>query len=312
MIKSIFSENYIQRNSFRAWVLAARPKTLTGAAVPVILGGACAWSNLNAIDSGQAFGIVPFVLCLLFAFVMQINANFVNDYFDCVKGKDNEKRLGPKRACQQGWVTLNAMRYAIALTTLVACGVGLPLVYYGGMEMLAVGALCVLFCFLYTTIMASIGLGDLLVLVFFGIVPTMCTWWVVLPHEVAFESGFLVPFLLSVACGLIVDTLLIINNYRDLENDREVGKKTLAVMIGKKNTEWLYIVLPTISIVIVLFVYGWTSVNMILMFGVYFLYTGTWNEMRAIGHGKELNKVLGKTARNIFAFGILVSLLVIL
>lgn len=326
----------VVRNSLKAWFLAARPKTLAGAAVPVMLGSAYAWHEMLYASPGQSweqviegFGWLPMTLCFLFAFVMQIDANFVNDYFDCVKGKDNEKRLGPERACQQGWVTLPAMRWAIVLTTMLACAVGLPLIYFGGWEMVAVGLLCVVFCFLYTTLMASIGMGDILVLVFFGIVPVCCTWWVIVPHEVEIQHGFipvmkegffdivptlrfLAPFLLSFACGLVVDTLLIVNNYRDIDNDREVGKKTLVVLLGKKTTEYLYVSLPAVAIVIVLCLFGWSALNMILCFGVYFLYTGTWNEMKTISQGRLLNKVLGKTARNIFVFGILITLLVIL
>ena len=139
-------KNGVEVNSLKAWILAARPKTLTGAAVPVMIGTALALA-----DSDFHIRIVPTVLCFLFAFIMQIDANFVNDYFDFLKGTDDEKRLGPKRACAQGWVTTKAMRWALALTTMFACAVGLPLIYYGGWWMIAVGLLCVFFCFLYTT-----------------------------------------------------------------------------------------------------------------------------------------------------------------
>ena len=154
-------KNGVEVNSLKAWILAARPKTLTGAAVPVMIGTALALA-----DSDFHIRIVPTVLCFLFAFVMQIDANFVNDYFDFLKGTDDEKRLGPKRACAQGWVTTKAMRWALALTTMFACAVGLPLIYYGGWWMIAVGVLCVFFCFLYTTHLSYIGMGDVLVLLF--------------------------------------------------------------------------------------------------------------------------------------------------
>lgn len=321
---SIFNENYVKRNSLRAWVLAARPKTLTAAAVPVMLGSAYAWhvlhGQLGTDNSLSTFGWVPMVLCFLFAFVMQIDANFVNDYYDCVRKKDNEKRLGPERACQQGWVTLKAMRWAMGITTALACCVGLPLLWYGGWEMLIVGAACVVFCFLYTTLFASLGLGDLLVLVFFGLVPVMCTYWVIMPHDadaamsltgMEMLSDYSL-WLLAAVCGLVVDTLLIINNYRDIDNDREVGKRTLVVMMGRKAAEWLYVILPTIALVTVLCLFGWSSENLILMFGVYYLNTGTWYTMKQIGKGKALNKVLGMTARNIFAFGVLTTIVVIL
>lgn len=115
-------------NSFKAWVLASRPKTLSGAAVPVMIGTAMAIH-----DTLYDIRIVPAILCFLFAFLMQIDANFINDYFDFVKGTDDETRLGPKRACAQGWITKPAMRRGIALTTILSCIVGLPLIFYGGM-----------------------------------------------------------------------------------------------------------------------------------------------------------------------------------
>ena len=97
----------------------------------------------------------------------------------------------------------------------------------------------------------------------------------------------------------------------DFDNDRNAGKRTLVVMIGRKYAEWLYISLPTLALVAVLFQYGWSEKNMLLCFCVYFLFVQSWNEMRMIKSGRALNKILGKTARNIFLFGILISLLII-
>ena len=167
----INSDN-VKVNSVVAWFLAARPKTLTGAAVPVMIG-----TSMAMADNAGCIDVVPAVLCFLFAFIMQIDANFVNDYFDCLKGNDDETRLGPKRACAQGWISVCAMRKGIVFTTVLACIAGLPLVFYGGWTMIGVGALCVLFCFLYTTSLSYLGLGDLLVLVFFGIVPVSLTYF---------------------------------------------------------------------------------------------------------------------------------------
>ena len=108
----------MKRNSAKAWVLASRPKTLTGAAVPVMLGGAYAWYQVHDVS---AIAWLALELGFLLAFIMQIDANFINDYYDCKKGRDNEERLGPPRACQQGWVTMPAMRIAICVTTALAC-----------------------------------------------------------------------------------------------------------------------------------------------------------------------------------------------
>ena len=322
-------ENLVRCNSIKAWILAARPKTLTAASVPVMIGCACAWDMLSQNASASAvdkmelmdpafrFGILSngfnwlaALLCMLFAFVMQIDANFVNDYFDCIKGKDNEERLGPERACQQGWVTLNAMRWAIGITSVIACFIGLPLILYGGYQLIIVGAACLLFCFLYTTCLAGMALGDVLVLLFFGIVPCVFTTYVIVPPEL--QVWHSMPWLMGTATGLVVDTLLIVNNYRDIDNDRSVGKKTLIVFIGRKAAEWLYMTVVPLALCIVLCLYGFTSINLILTFAVYFFHIQTCNKMRLIRKGRALNKVLGMTARNIFLYGILITLLIIL
>ena len=194
-------EQKIVTDSAKAWLLAARPKTLSGAAVPVMIGMALAYSDAAQYGEGT-FSWVAALLCLLFAFAMQIDANFINDFFDFVNGTDDaETRLGPRRACAQGWVKLDSMKKAIALTTCIACVIGLPLVYYGGFEMVLVGMICVLFAFLYTTWFSYQGLGDLLVLVFFGLVPVCCTYYIQL-HEFTWEL-----VLASIACGLVIDAL---------------------------------------------------------------------------------------------------------
>ncbi|WP_337668756.1 1,4-dihydroxy-2-naphthoate octaprenyltransferase [Prevotella sp.] len=289
----------ISRNSLKAWVLASRPKTLTGASVPVMIGLSLAWTAVGAED----FKLLPAVLCVLFAFIMQIDANFVNDYFDFVSGKDDEQRLGPARACAMGWIEIGKMRWGIIITTALACMVGLPLVLYGGMEMILVGALCVVFCFLYTTLLASHGFGDLLVLVFFGIVPVCATYYL----QTATCTWMV--FLASLACGLVIDTLLVVNNYRDIDNDRRAGKKTLIVMIGADNGRLLYLWLGIIASLmgVVFAVYGqyWTP----LLPTVYMImHIATYRRMVKIGKGRQLNLVLADTARNMFVYGLTVSL----
>lgn len=289
----------IRKNSFKAWLLAARPKTLTGASVPVMIALAMAYTDLQ----GNGFRIIPAVLCALFAFVMQIDANFVNDYFDFISGKDDEQRLGPARACAMGWIDVAKMKVGIVITTVIACIIGLPLVVYGGVEMILVGALCVVFCFLYTTLLASRGLGDLLVLVFFGIVPVCATYYL------QTDTCTWVVFLASLACGLVIDTLLVVNNYRDIDNDRRAGKKTLIVMIGADKGRLLYLWLGIIASLmgVVFAVYGqyWTP----LLPTVYLImHIATYRRMVKIGSGRQLNLVLADTARNMFVYGLTLSL----
>ena len=301
----------IKTNSLKAWLLAARPKTLSGAAVPVMIGVALAYvdaETLEEIYDDQVFSWTAAILCFLFAFVMQIDANFINDFFDFANGTDDvETRLGPRRACAQGWVKLSAMKKAIAATTCLACVIGLPLVLYGGLEMILVGALCVVFCFLYTTHLSYMGLGDLLVLVFFGIVPVCCTYYVQL-HTVTWQV-----FLASLACGLVIDALLIVNNFRDRDTDREAGKNTIIVRLGEKAGLQLYLGVGVGAVIL-----GgsfWMNGHPLAFFLplVYFvLHVFTFLKIKRIHQGKALNLCLGETARNIFIYGVCVAVGVLL
>ena len=293
----------VKTDSPKAWLLAARPKTLTGAAVPVMIGVSLAW-----VDSRQygddVFQWVAALLCFLFAFIMQIDANFINDFFDFANGTDDTStRLGPRRACAQGWVKLSSMKRAIALTTCLASVIGLPLVWFGGLEMILVGAVCVVFCFLYTTHFSYLGLGDLLVLVFFGVVPVCISYYLHL-HTVTWQV-----FLASLACGMVIDALLIVNNYRDRDTDREAGKNTIIVRLGAEAGRQLYIGVGVGAIIL-----GgtfWMNGHPLAFFLplIYFvLHVFTYLKIKRIDRGKALNLCLGETARNIFIYGVCVSL----
>ena len=292
----------MKRNGFKAWFLAARPKTLTGAAAPVLVGGAYAlWlmrCRPECVDVSISRHWIPFLIALLFALIMQIEANFVNDYFDFRKGTDREDRLGPERACAQGWVTPRAMRMALIITALIAFAVGIPLIFCGGWPMLIVGIACILFCWLYTTHLSYMGLGDVLVLVFFGLVPVVFTCFVMtrcVTHQL---------FLLGLAMGFATDCLLIVNNYRDIEQDRISGKRTIIVMTGRKTGLWLYLAAGLVAMLITLLIIGWWGLLLLVYLA---LHIKTYLSMRK-QTGKELNGVLGATARNIFVFGLLTAI----
>lgn len=291
----------MKQNSLKAWLLAARPKTLTGAAVPVMIGVALAYIDSMEFDT---FSPIAALLCMFFAFIMQIDANFINDFFDYVRGNDDEAtRLGPLRACTQGWVSIDAMKNAIAATTVLACIVGLPLVFYGGLEMLLIGLLCVVFCFLYTTHLSYVGMGDVLVVVFFGIIPVCCTYYVQL------HTCPPMVIIASIACGLVIDALLIVNNYRDRDVDRRDGKQTLVVKIGTKASEWLYLAIGIIAVFVGIFF--WMNGHIlafILPFIYLVLHIYTWLKLRRIHEGRQLNECLGETARNIFIYGLTVTI----
>lgn len=287
----------VEKNSFGAWWLAIRPKTLTGAAVPVVIALSAAFR-----DSGS-FIWIPALLCLLFALFMQADANLVNDYFDCVDGLDTEERQGPERATSQGWVSLKSMRRAIVAVTLLSCMIGLPLILWGGYEMIWVGMACVAFCFLYTLFFSRRAFGDVLVLLFFGLVPVCATYYI--------QTNALTKELvmLSLACGMATDCMLVVNNYRDRETDIKVGKQTLATLMGAAPTRALYFLLGVAAVALSIPALGsrWPWMGFYLAFHLYntfLIYT--------LPEGSELNKLLEKTALSILCFGINVSVLLLI
>lgn len=291
--------NIIETNSLKAWILAIRPKTLTAASIPVMIG--CALAYVYGY-----FQFTPALLCFLFAFLMQIDANFINDLYDFLKGTDREDRLGPKRACAQGWITTKAMKVGIILTTLASGIVGLSLLYYGGIEMIPVGIACILFAFLYTAgpyPLAYHGWGDALVLIFFGIVPVGCTFYVM-----AHEWNTAVT-LASIACGLVIDTLLMVNNFRDREQDTLSGKRTLVVRLGARAGLILYFLLGMVACWCCVYFIMIGKIYAALLPQIYLIpHILTTQRMAKINRGKQLNSILGETSRNMLLFGILLTL----
>ena len=286
----------VRQNSIKAWLLASRPKTLTAAFIPVVTASALAYSD-------EGFKAWPALVCLLFAGLMQIAANFINDLFDYLKGSDRADRLGPERACAQGWISVNAMKKGILAVLTVACGCGLLLLGFGQPEVLvAIGLGCVVFAFLYTTLLSYCGLGDGLVLVFFGLVPVMGTYYVQ-TGTVTWEAA-----LLAFVCGTVIDTLLILNNYRDRDTDRRDGKRTLIAMAGERFGRYFYLLTGVTGWVLCLaFISGgrvWAAVLPAIYLG---LHIRTWRNMVRIRQGKALNRILGETSRNMLVFAVLLS-----
>ncbi|MDR1698511.1 MAG: 1,4-dihydroxy-2-naphthoate octaprenyltransferase [Prevotellaceae bacterium] len=298
------SEKLVARNSLQAWLLASRPKTLAAAVAPVLIGSALAVYY-------NAFLWIPALCCLFFAMAMQIAANLINDLFDYLKGADREDRLGPERVTAQGWVAVPAIKTAIVLVVLLGCLSGLPLLYYGGWQMMIVGAVCVLFAYCYTSgpfPLAYNGLGDAAVVVFFGIVPVGFTFYVQ-----AKDWTFLVT-LLGIATGLVVNTLLVLNNYRDRDTDRRSHKRTLIVRFGERFGVWLYFLSGVLAVALV-----WTAFAGIgryaapALVSLYLLpHFITWHKMLRIREGSALNALLGETSRNMLFFALLLFLALII
>mgnify|MGYP002624280438 CR=1 FL=1 len=294
----------VRTNSLQAWLLASRPKTLSGALVPVFTASALALAD-GVFQPGVA------VLCGLFAVLMQVAANLINDYFDYLKGTDADDRLGPERAMAQGWITARAMRIGIVLTLVVAAAVGLLIVavFVGTnpvgapalWSLVGLGAACIVGAFLYTLLMSYIGLGDVLVWLFFGFVPVCGTYFV--------QAADLTRsvWLVAAACGFVTDTLLVLNNYRDRDTDRAHGKHTLVSVFGEPFGRYFYFVQGVAGCACA-YALSWQGypVARMVVFYLYFHLT-TWLFMVRLRRGRELNAVLGLTARNILIFGVLLS-----
>ncbi len=290
----------MQQNSPKAWWLAARPKTLSAASIPVVTAAALAHAHGN-------MRVTPVLLCAAFALLMQVAANFINDLFDFLRGTDGNDRLGPERACAQGWITPRAMRWGIGIVLTLACATGASLICFGGWWLIALGVACVLFAFLYTTLLSYCGLGDLLVYVFFGFVPVLGTYYVA-TGELARDAWWL-----AAACALLTDTLLVLNNYRDRDTDRKAGKRTLIVALGEKFGGWFYL-LQGIG--------AYVCVSMLVLDGhwlaavlpAFYLISHfrTWRKMLKIHKGRELNRMLGFTSANMLFFATLTVLALLL
>ena len=292
--------NKIQTNSLQAWILAARPKTLSGALVPVLIGASLAFLH-------NSFQWLPTLICALFAGLMQIAANFINDLYDYLKGSDRkEDRLGPERACSQGWITPKAMKIGIFVIISIACLLGSTLIFYAGWPLIFIGLLCVIFAFAYTTgpyPLSYHGYGDILVLIFFGFIPVGGTYYI---QTLNWNTDIT---LASIICGLVIDTLLVVNNYRDYIADFRSGKKTVIVRFGKDFGAYLYLFLGLIASGICLsFVFnGYLFAGILPQF--YLIpHIKTYAEMKTIYEGNALNSILGKTSKNILLMGFLLSL----
>lgn len=209
--------------TLKTWYLAARPKTLWAGIAPVIVGTAM------AIESG-GFHALSAVCALLGSMLIQIGANLANDYFDHAKGADTPDRIGPMRATQAGLVSPNTMFFAAALTFFLACVPGLYIVWRGGWPFVVVGLVSILCGILYTGgpyPLGYLGLGDLFVLVFFGPVAVVGTYYV---QTLVFSWD---AALAGLATGCFSIAILTVNNTRDIDQDRAAGKKTLPVRFGR-------------------------------------------------------------------------------
>jgi 1,4-dihydroxy-2-naphthoate octaprenyltransferase len=279
-----------------AWVLAARPKTLLAAFVPVVVG-----SSLAIYD--DKFNFLSALIALICAVLIQIGTNLVNDLYDYLAGSDKKDRVGPQRAVASGLISVIEMRVGIIISFGLSFIFGLYLVYVGGLFILLIGVLSILAGIAYTAgpfPLAYNGLGDIAVLIFFGFVGTIGTYYVQ-----AFEINGLV-FWSSVPVGALITNILVVNNYRDREEDRLNSKNTLAVIFGEKFTRFQYLIFTVVSYAI-LFVVYFTFKKSLFVFMPLLSLPLSIKLVKMIYElkGKELNKTLELTAKLSAIYGFL-------
>lgn len=281
----------------RAWIEAARPKTLPASVSPVLVGCALAWRD-------GCFSWVPALLCLGVALLAQVASNLANDYFDYKQGADGAGRLGPARAVASGWIAPQAMWRATLLVLALACLMGCGLLFYGGWLLLPVGiavALCVVAYSAGPFPLAYNGLGDLCVLLFYGVVPVCFTYYV---QAGAFS---LLSLLLSLAVGLLSVDILVVNNYRDLAQDRAARKRTTVVLFGPAFGRLFYLVNGLLAILLVLPLVLLAAAWKVCLLAAFFcLFLATWREL-VHRRGSALNRTLAHTARNVLLFALLLA-----
>jgi len=287
----------MEPSPIKAWILAARPKTLAASVSPVLVASALAYRH-------GSFVLIPAVLCLLVALFAQIASNFSNDYFDFKKGADGTERIGQARAVASGWIKPKKMLYASIITLGMACVSGCGLLFYGGWELILVGIAIVLGVLAYTAgpyPLAYHGWGDVCVLAFYGIVPVCFTYYV--------QTGEIVwpVFWISLAAGFQSVNILMVNNYRDYEQDKVVGKRTSIVIFGRSFGRIMYLVNLILAYICAFPVYwyrDWSSSFLFLFFFILQLFT--WQDFLRL-QGAALNKILEQTSRNVFLFALLMS-----
>lgn len=285
---------------FNIWMAAIRPKTLWAAVAPVLVGVAL------AVEAGR-FHLPSAALALVGALLIQIGTNFYNDYADFRQGADDGDRKGPLRVTQAGLVPPATMLRATLLVFGLAVAAGGYLMWRGGWPIVVIGALSILCGFLYTAgkySLAYLGLGDLFVLVFFGPVAVGGTYYV--------QALDIQPYVLvaGLAPGLLAVAILLVNNIRDVDEDRRAGKKTIVVRFGRSFGLFCYAACMTgaalVPVVLLLFVpeRRWVVMTTLIMVGAAPLV----RRLFRTPPGPALNPLLADTARFLLLYSVAFSI----
>lgn len=272
----------------QAWLLAIRPRTLPASVAPVVVGTALAIRN-------GAFDPIASLAALVAALLLQIASNFANDLGDFQKGTDTAERVGPMRVTTAGLISAGDIKRGILIVLALAALCGIYLIVVGGWPILAVGLLSMLAAVAYTygpLPFGYYGLGDLATFIFFGLIAVVGTY-----YAQAHAAPPLVWFA-AIPMGALVTAILIVNNVRDADTDRRAGKRTLAVVLGRRGARIEYLVMLGLAYAIPLLLWLGYGMRPTVLLSLVTL-------PLAVGHaravftvlGPSLNKTLGGTAQ---------------
>jgi len=278
----------VPKDKVQVWILAVRPKTLPAAAAPVIVGAALAAS------AGHWQGL-PALAALSAALLLQIGSNLANDVFDYEKGADSGERLGPLRVTQAGLLTPAEVKRGMWVVFGLAAIIGVYLIVHAGWVVLIIGLAAILSAIAYTGgpfPLGYHGLGDLFVFIFFGLVATVGTYFI--------QTGTTTSTVwwMGASIGLLILNVLVVNNLRDLDNDRLTGKLTLAVRFGQKGARMEYWLALAGAYIIPIFLWHRGSLS-IGGLTVGLSIPIAWRLARSIyqDSGTKLNKTLAETGQ---------------
>jgi len=302
------SNGKIGVNSLKAWLLGIRPTSLGGALITVMVG------------AGLAHGIEPMkfswsvaVLCALFACLMQVAANLINDVVDFSRGLDEPDPLRMDRIYANGLLTRRAMNIGIGTVLGLAAIVGMTIFFsvrtnlaWQGWELILIGAVVITCAFLYSTTFAYCGLGDIAVLICFGIIP-VCGTFYVLTYQLTLDA-----LIAALIVGCSIDTLMILNNVRDVDEDEEKDKKTSIVFVGEKGGKAMYLLAGYICILFLmqLWYHECITIEGLCYTALPYFALHTWTSMQLMKarSSSEMDKLYYATPRNFTVLGILLTI----
>ncbi|RDE50239.1 MAG: 1,4-dihydroxy-2-naphthoate polyprenyltransferase [Candidatus Accumulibacter meliphilus] len=288
-----------------AWWLAIRPKTLTVSVAPLILGHAVAWAQ-----TGELLW-QPALVALLAALLIQIGTNLHNDVGDFERGSDTPDRLGPPRVTAMGWLPAVAVRRVAWLALALAFNFGIYLAYHGGWPIVVIGLASLLAAWAYTGgpwPIAYTPLGELFVVLFFGLAAVGGSYYL---QTLSISPAAL---LAGAMLGLFAAAVITVNNYRDLATDARAGRRTLAVVVGRQATQWVYaaeLLLPLLLLPCLALVMG-RGLSLALPLLLLPPALRLLQRFRRVPAGPVFNQILASTARLQFVYALLLALAIVI